>query len=400
MLITEGEAVSIWKFFELVGNNVLPNPLPIFIDEAELPNGEKIGEKINKEVIRVIQEQGERKLTYSQILKKIYDTPTYRSSLSNYYLMFFQFISQKGFRVIDLDFVPSFQYEIKDIAIEEIFPLGGTQQKIISNIFEFEREVVSKIFDGILVSTFENGGLTVRYFFDFADKQSKNLLKGLIDNLERKNKSFYSLLPQVLKYRKAFYDYIYKSKREAIRSLMFHDIMLKGVMDDLRVSTLNNDKEYDLKIKLNIWFSLYYHFDNPKNYKSMTQEQLSLLERTRKIGQQDNERLETDTEFAFAVGQLVRYLLSKSEAGDRTHALLEPFLQKSDIVQLKLAIARAFGTYKHAIAFYKGDTRYTFDRLMDNVMNYPQTAINLKELLPYILGGYFAESVFKKQIEQ
>ena len=376
------EAKKVWQFFNL-RSRILPNPLPIFIDYKEL----------NDEVVKIINE--DKKIGYKEILRKLFESPNLKSDLGNYYLLFFL----KG-EIVDLDLVPSFQYEVKNMSIEEVFPLGGTQKKVISNIFEFEREVVSKIFDGVLVSTFEDGGLTVRYFFDFADKQSKNLLKGLIDNLKRKNKNFYNLLPQVLKYRKAFYDYIYKAKKDTIQSPIFHDIMLKGVLDDLRVSTINNDKEYDIKTKLNIWFSLYYYFDNPQNQNNMVQEQLSLLEQTRKIGQDDNEKIKTDTEFAFAVGQLVRYLLSKSEVGDRTHALLEPFLQKSDIVQLKLAIARAFDTYKHAIAFYKGDTRYTFDRLMDNVMNYPHKITNLKELLPYILGGYFAESVFKKQIEQ
>lgn len=361
------EAKKVWQFFNLRGR-ILPNPLPIFIDQKEL----------NDDVVKIINEN--KKIGYKEILRKLFESPNLKSDLGNYYLLFFL----KG-EIIDLDFVPAFQYEIKDMTIEEVFPLGGTQQKAITNIFEFEREIANKMLNGQLVSDTKDGGLWLRYFGDVEFKP-----KYMTHNTYN----------QLLKYRKAFYDYIYKAKIEAIQPAMFHDIMLKGVLDDLKASTVSNDKEYDLKTKLNIWFSLYYYFDNPKQHKNMVQEHLSLLERTRKIGQQDNERIETDIEFAFAVGQLVRYLLGKSEVGDRTHALLEPFLQKSDAVQLKLAIARAFDTYKHAIVFYKGDTRYTFDRLMDNVMNYSQTSINLKELLPYILGGYFAESVFKKQTEQ
>jgi len=74
-------------------------------------------------------------------------------------------------------------------------------------------------------------------------------------------------------------------------------------------------------------------------------------------------------------------------------------LQKTQCDKLKLAIARAFDTYKHAFKFYKGDvTRYEFDRIMGDVMGY-ETQANMKGLLPMILAGYFSETIFKKEIE-
>ncbi|MDX2305282.1 MAG: hypothetical protein NW226_20905 [Microscillaceae bacterium] len=397
MLIDSSDAVDIWKFFELVGrrnedgNKVLPNPCPIFIDKKEL----------NGKVISILKENG--KTTYSEIIKKIFESPDTKSDLGNYYLLFFQFVSQKGFRVFDLDFVPSFQYEIKDMQIEEIFPLGGKVAKKIKNVFEFEREITSKIFDGVLVSTYEGGGITARYFFDFNDKQSKNQIKGIISYLEKNKKNFNNILTQVLKYRKAFYDYVYKSKRESIQDFVFQDIMLKGILDDLRADEYkdrNHTKECSIKEKLNIWFSLYNYFDfnNSKTNNDMINKTRVLLEQTKKVAEDDTLSLKNDEEFAFASGQLIRYLLGQSEAGDRTHALLEPFLQKTDANLFKLAIARAFDTYKHAIPFYKGNTRYAFDRIMCEVMGFEPDTTNLKDLLPFILAGYFSETIFKKII--
>lgn len=365
--ISGEEAKAIWQFFNIRGR-LLPNPLPIFIEYNEL----------NNEVVKIINE--DKKISYKEILEKIFDSPQHRGDLGNYYLLFFL----KG-EIIDLDFVPSFQYGTNDMAIEEVFPLGGKQQKIIKNIFEFEREVANRMLNGQLISGTKDGGLWLKYFGDVKFKP-----KYMTHNTYN----------QLLKYRKAFYDYVYKSKRESIQSFMFHDIMSKGILDDIiadEYKEKNHTKEFSIKEKINIWFSLYYYFDNPKNNNSMVLANQNLLEKIRKISRDDNERIQHDNEFAFAVGQLVRHLLKQSEVGERTHALLEPFLQKSEVGQLKLAIARAFDTYKHAITFYKGDTRYEFDRMMDNVMNFPPSTTNMKELLPYILGGYFSETVFKKQ---
>ena len=70
-------------------------------------------------------------------------------------------------------------------------------------------------------------------------------------------------------------------------------------------------------------------------------------------------------------------------------------MQKTNIEQLNLAIARAFEKYKHAFKFYRGDARYAFDKIISEVMGF-DTSENLKKYLPMILAGYFAESVFKK----
>ena len=122
----------------------------------------------------------------------------------------------------------------------------------------------------------------------------------------------------------------------------------------------------------------------------------SLFERVNQIAKNEKERMQTDEEFAFASGQLIRKILNESESAERKHSLLEPFLQKTDAKLFKLAIARAFETYKHAFKFYKGDKRYDFDRIMSETMGFEPDEKNIKNLLPLILAGYFSETVFKK----
>jgi len=387
--ITGEQAKKIWQFFNIRGR-VLPNPLPIFIDKKEL----------NQKVIEIVNE--DKKLGYTEIITKIHSEK--KNDLGNYYLLFFQ----RG-ELVDLDFVPSYHYLIDDMFISEVFPIGNKQEKKIASLFMFEREIVSKILDSVLVSSFENGGISTRYFLNFTDTKdnyAKSEVKKILNYLDTKGKKnqYNSILNQVLKYRKSLYDYIYKSKSEAIQSFMFHDIMLKGILDDLRADEYKDRKhsrEYSIKEKLNIWFSLYNYFDKkPSNSNSnMIDLSKSLREKLLSVVQDANSVLESDEEYAYASGQVIRFLISKSEAANKTHAMLEPFIQKTEILQFKKAIERTFDMYKHEIKMPNGNYRYDFDRVMEKILlATPEKTI--KELTPIILGGYFSETVFKKQVEQ
>jgi CRISPR-associated protein Csh1 len=116
------------------------------------------------------------------------------------------------------------------------------------------------------------------------------------------------------------------------------------------------------------------------------------------VVQDANSVLESDEEYAYASGQVIRFLISKSEAANKTHAMLEPFIQKTEILQFKKAIERTFDMYKHEIKMPNGNYRYDFDRVMEKILlATPEKTI--KELTPIILGGYFSETVFKKQVE-
>jgi CRISPR-associated protein Csh1 len=115
----------------------------------------------------------------------------------------------------------------------------------------------------------------------------------------------------------------------------------------------------------------------------------------REIAQTESLHITTDDEFAFAAGQLIWKLLIQSESANRSHALLEPFLQKTESVLFKQAIASTFNMYKYKFALYP--TKYEFDKLFSEVMGYDLDFSNMKEHLPMILAGYFSESIFKKQ---
>ncbi len=58
---------------------------------------------------------------------------------------------------------------------------------------------------------------------------------------------------------------------------------------------------------------------------------------------------ETDEEFYFAAGQIIRYLVSQSEAQNKNQGLVTPFLELSTSTKLKQAIITMYKKYGYKI---------------------------------------------------
>lgn len=367
--LTSEEALVLHNFSKLQANRIFPNPLPIFIDKKE----------INDRVVSIFNREGEKRISYSEIIRKVYAE---EKNLGNYYLFNFS----RG-SVHDFDFVSAFRLNLDSkIKIQELFKVYKTQPSEIKDIFQFEQNIVQAIFDNQLIQKTKDGGLRYRYF----------------DDIEYKPQYIRATMFQlVLKYRKAFYDYIYKSRKNVITSRIFHDILQTGILDDLRQDEFKDNQHsmnFRIKNKLNIWFSLFEYFDlKPQtNGETKMAEQIrSLQAKMDRVANQPDVHLEKDREFGFAAGQVIYYLLNCSETSNKTHALLEPFLQKVDADQFKLAISRTFNQYKHAITFYKGK----FEKLMAEILSYEPEA-NIKTLMPMILAGYFSDNVVYRKVDK
>jgi CRISPR-associated protein Csh1 len=361
-------------------NKVFPSPLPIFIDKNEFSNSD--------EIISIFKKNG--KLTYSQILKQFFkNTPD--KDLQNYYLLFFNY----KYELEDYDFVSKFRYSLEKDGvfpkIRNLFELkkGKDELKgdyLIKNIFHFEADIVRTIFNGVLVGGDIDGKFWVNYFNDIKphtkDKRGEELSEPIYQ--------------MILKYRKAFYDYIYKSKTQAISCTMWDEIVWNSTLGDLRNN--NFDKKYyieqSIKEKLNIWFSLYNYFTNNLNRTDMASKIPELLEKMKKVANEEEAHFETTEEFAFGSGQVIYFLLSQSKASERTHALLEPFIQKVKAEQLQSSIAQTINMYKHEISFGHG----RFERLSSEVLAF-ETDDNLKNYQRLLLAGYFSTPVIYEKKE-
>lgn len=349
--ISNIEAKKLFDLQNIFPNKTLPNPLPIFIYKEE----------IQRKVIAIYRES-EFKFGYKEIIQKLIEGKC--EDIGNYYLLFWQ-NTKDGIVFKDFDFVSNFDYSTsksKPIAISNLFDIkekGGKEPKFyptIKNIFELEQQ----IFKPFIQSKY----LRVDYFGDL-------------------NKDDYAKLDMTFssfsKYRKSIYDYVYKSQRNAINGHMFDDMVFSGIKDDIK-----NNNVYGVKEKLNIWYSLYEYF-NTKNKINMVNKLKEYQDFVAALIADESLADITDEKFAFAAGQVIEYILSKSKSADNSHNLLEPYLQQSKCTEFKRAIANDFGRYKHE------NFSNNFEKVAAFVLSYETTA-NLKHLLPQILSGVFSKN--------
>lgn len=340
----------------IFANKTLPNPLPIFIYKEEL----------QKKVIGIFQESG-LKFRYREIIQKLVEST--REDISNYYLLFWQ-NTKDGIVFKDFDFVSKFEYEIKDLVIQNLFELkekGGKSNKhypLIKTIFDLEEQVLKPLI--------ENKYFKVDYFKDLDPEDYKDRTK--TPNIHYSNRFIsYS------KYRKSVYDHVYKSRRNAIDGNIFYEMVFNSILDDIK-----NGNGYGIKEKLNIWYSLYKYF-NPKQEVNMVNKLREYQDFVAALISGEELADITDEKFAFAAGQVIEYILSKSKSADNSYNLLEPYLQQSKCSEFKKAIANDFGRYKHEN--FSGN----FEKVAAFVLSY-ETNVNLKHLLPQILSGVFAKN--------
>jgi len=351
------KAIRLEEFRKLLSNKKLPNPVPIFIDENEL----------NLRVVRLYNREGV--VRFRDIIRQLFEER--RRDLSNYYLINWT-NSREGVVINDFDFVPLFKYRLENFRIKNLMSVkdgNASSSYELDNVFDFETVLLPKIFNNTLVVRTDKGDVLLKYF------EQVNAQYTTVVNYQN-----------VLKYRRSFYDFIYKSRRESITGVMFYEVMMSGILDDIK-----HDKYTDsIKEKLNILFSLNVNFDHKNNnfggldMSSIIPELQAKLNQI--LGDGDGFHITSDEEFAFAAGQLIYYILYQSETSKKSHALLEPYLTKSDPELFKVVITRGINQYKHKLGF--GHRR--LQRLASEVLGYKPTK-KIKDLLPVLLAGYFSD---------
>lgn len=362
--ISTSEAKALTDFQIFAGKKLFPNPLPIFISKPDL----------TEDAILIYHRTEDKKSSHREIISELWKM---KKELGNYYLLYFT-----GGTILDFDFVSKFDYllnneidtDSKTInwVIENVLEIKNKNKELqpsvtLSSVFDFEVLVISQLFNNSLVKVDDKKGeISMRYF----------------DNLDSKyyRPTYYNLM---LKYRKPIYDFIYKSMRNGLGHHQFKDICISGILDDLKES-----KEYSIKIKLNIYFSLIQHFNKNKNNIYMPSKIEEHKTEIALMLENSDLHLKSDEVYAFGTGQLIYYLLSQSEAGERTHALLEPFLQKTNHAHFNEAISNLLLKYKHAISF----NFERFNKLVSEVLDYTPT-LSLQDLRPIILAGYFCPNI-------
>ena len=372
------EALLLDKFQSLILRKVLPNPLPIAVNQLE-----------NKLFLKLFHEN-ETLLSYRELIKSLFEQHEIKE-LSDFYLL--NYSKAKDIVINDIDFVPMFRYYFdKPLLIENVMLAGYKRDEIfeeerdiiLKDIFSFEYVVVREIFNNCLVMIKKDGSYKSLYF-------------GEVDLSKRSDNGKFLIYQLIMKYRYAFYEYIYKSKQNAINVLMFDEMMFTSILASIKNEEVKSRFSFNnvIKRKLNIWFSLYNLFNNNDKKKEVMASNVTDLMSKMRLVAKGEAVLETPEEFAFAAGQLVSYLMDQSVASDKTYSMLEPYLQKTKSKHLQDAIAHVFSQYKHAVSIYGK----AFKALASNVLTYDED-VDMKPLLKYFLAGCFSNCVIYEKKEE
>ena len=372
------EALLLDKFQSLILRKVLPNPLPIAVNQLE-----------NKLFLNLFHEN-ETPLSYRELIKSLFEQHEIKE-LSDFYLL--NYSKAKDIVINDIDFVPMFRYYFdKPLLIENVMLAGYKRDEIfeeerdiiLKDIFSFEYVVVREIFNNCLVMIKKDGSYKSLYF-------------GEVDLSKRSDNGKFLIYQLIMKYRYAFYEYIYKSKQNAINVLMFDEMMFTSILASIKNEEVKSRFSFNnvIKRKLNIWFSLYNLFNNNDKKKEVMASNVTDLMSKMRIVAKGEAVLETPEEFAFAAGQLVSYLMDKSVASEKNYSMLEPYLQKTKSKHLQDAIAHVFSQYKHAVSIYGK----AFKALASNVLTYDED-VDMKPLLKYFLAGCFSNCVIYEKKEE
>lgn len=365
--ISAEEAKSLFEFENIANRRILPNPLPIFVYEDERRASIAL---FKRDVL-----EGSGKRGYREIMEELQDK--FKKELGNYYLLFYQLGEVK-----DFDFVSKFEFELKNSDgnwdVEDLF--NSRSHYSLKNVFDFERTVLPIILNNALVVNTKTDSILLKYFDE-------------IDSNYCKTSNTYLL---VMKYRKALYDFIYKSNRTAFTQSAFEDILLTGLLDDIRLDKYENrrhSEERTVRQKLNLLFSLHHNFQPFKKVSFFMPTQITELRNGLDSLAAGETNIGSDEEFAFVTGQVIYYILSKSKSSDKSYSRLEPFLQLNEPERLKQNIIKIFNTYKHE-RFSK-----RFGNPFAQLLAY-NTMSTLKNLMPLILAGFFSENqLFGKGVD-
>lgn len=367
--VSLNEARQLATFRKILGNNqkLLPNPLPIFILRPEL----------NKKQVELYNGQ-EGLLGYEQIISLLWET--HKSDFGNYYLIFWQ---KSGHELIfnDVDYVASFDYQLKDSnntpwLVEDLFSVEENKQGYkVKNLFEFQFKILTVIFNNSLIKK-KGEGYIYKYFGE----------------LKKEHCSSSQNYHLILNYRKAFYDFVYKSQKHLITHKIFNEVILTNILSDIRIDKFNHTKRIHsssiaIRKKLNIWFSLYEHFNGTFKQQSMINQLKNNREfMTQYLNGDINEEESSEENYAFAVGQLAYYLMSKSKSEDESYRRLERHFQQNKLKDFIDILKDDFIRYKHQ--------NYTkkFRKVASWVFtNCPQDE-NLDKHIFQILGGIFSQN--------
>ncbi|CAA6816311.1 MAG: Unknown protein [uncultured Sulfurovum sp.] len=388
--VCKGCTLQLHKFKVMTDNNQLTKPFPLFIDNRNL-----FGKQDS------VLKDNEKKKSYREMVKSIYFKNP--KDLKNFYLMNYYSKSDNGWKlqIRDLDYIENFQYmtsiKIENyLKIKNSFKLSDFYDRALS-VFQFEKIMNELVFDGKLQNNYFTDYKEIKItYWKIDSSNSNNLLKNYL-----------------IKYRRNFYDFIYKSHQSALNSIDFRDMLLELLIDNIRHDESNKEGysiyEHEIKEKLNLLFSLNQKKEtrlDSGDFIKLKTKMRDFLGYKQEVKYADGksktdfiggiEYIENDDKlYGFLCGQLARFLISKKKGKDenKSHADFSGFTEWQTSKLFKEYIWEIHRKYAHELKF---DRKY--DNAMSMIMTY-RDDLKMDEVTEYMIAGYFSNNYFYEKTE-
>lgn len=180
--------------------------------------------------------------------------------------------------------------------------------------------------------------------------------------------------------REAVFAWLYKG-REVGMDRILHTVAMNVIKESIKNGYMG---------KVTQQFNLMCSFDEYFGGCNMADKYSEIREKLKeKINCQEEQIIESDEEYFYAVGQLVKYYISLSKAKEKTHSLANPFLNAANNEVLQTRLGQYFMKYNHEIE--EGNRR--FNRMYRMVLGY---VLEGKIKQESIVAGYLSDGlVFK-----
>ncbi len=265
----------------------------------------------------------------------------------------------KEVEILDFDTIVGLDNKLTGLFIDTVIPIDYTKYSGALEYGEVEDiKQIKMLINNIYFSKF----LTNNYFSDPKDIKLND----------------FRVKENLIKSRSAFFNWFYKGETTIIKQIFDKTSM------ELIKNSICNDYIMKAKEQFNLRCGILEYFKGGDKMADILNGVASSLRE--KINKNQTDKIESDIEYYFAVGQISSYLLSLNKSSKKMHSLINPILNCKTDEKLKAQLAMFFKKYNYAIK--KENKR--FNNLKAMILAYePECKINDNILV----AGYLYSSL-------
>lgn len=210
-------------------------------------------------------------------------------------------------------------------------------------------------------------GKTLSYNF-FTEPESLSITDGVLENV-------------LLTYRDRLFEWLYRNPKCDMKQLL-EEMAMKLVQNSMKSGFQNKARQ-----QLNLLLLLQDYLNQDMRMEEMMEMVQEAFKKHMGMHKEEWD-FENDSEYYFAVGQLIDYFLSLSKSAKKPLSLANPFLEAKDDSLIKEKLGQMFAKYSYAIDSII-DIRAK--NIISHVMLYiPKTTVQQQ----YLIAGLTASSAF------